>query len=300
MDYTQSNSYDTDAGTGHRLHEDAKAIPTVWSGKDANSILWSLMEIVNAAGLAPKQFNKADASTYGVLLSALRSAGVFQTPAQFDNTTKAATAAFVQRALGNFAGFNSYAVDTVLTAAHFGQLVRMTGATARTFTMPASGAALQLGACVSFFNAGTANMTVARAGADVIQVNSATITSIVLMPGDTLTLMNAGAGTWVAAGGSAALGYSGQFAASLATPGWRKLPSGDIEQWGQIVLVTSGAGVAATFPLSFPTACRGVVLTPNSSVSAPWYLTGLPTQGGFTAAQGFTGSTTYSYKAWGN
>jgi hypothetical protein len=73
MDYTQSNSFDTDAGTGHRMHEDAKAIPTVWSAADANSIIWSLMEIAAAAGLPGLQFNKATPATYRVVLNALRS-----------------------------------------------------------------------------------------------------------------------------------------------------------------------------------------------------------------------------------
>ncbi len=73
MDYTLSNSYDIDAGTGQRMHEDAKAIPTVWSGLDANSIIWSLMEIIKATGLGGLQFNKANPATYQVLLTALRS-----------------------------------------------------------------------------------------------------------------------------------------------------------------------------------------------------------------------------------
>lgn len=76
MDYTLSNSYDTDAGTGHRMHEDAKAIPTVWSGSDANSIIWSLMEIIAATGLAGIQFSKASPTSYRVLLKALRSNGL--------------------------------------------------------------------------------------------------------------------------------------------------------------------------------------------------------------------------------
>lgn len=64
MDYTQSDSFDTDANTGNRFHEDSKAVPTIFSGKDANSLIWSLMELLKAAGIEGKQFNRADPSTY--------------------------------------------------------------------------------------------------------------------------------------------------------------------------------------------------------------------------------------------
>lgn len=96
MDYTQSDSFDTDVATGHRYHEDTKPIPTIWSAKDANSIIWSLMSIINAAGLVPKQFDKNNPDSYGVLLAALSRVGVFATPPSSDNSTRAATTAFVR------------------------------------------------------------------------------------------------------------------------------------------------------------------------------------------------------------
>lgn len=73
MDYTQSNSYDTDAGTGNRMHEDSKAVPTAVSDLDMNSIMWSLMEVLKAAGLPGIQFDKADPASYQQLLKAMRS-----------------------------------------------------------------------------------------------------------------------------------------------------------------------------------------------------------------------------------
>ena len=94
MDYTLSNSYATDAGTGQRMHLQAQAIPTAVSDLDMNDILWNLMEIVKAAGLAAAQFDKTVPATYQKLLTALRSAGVFQTQATNDSSTKVATTAF--------------------------------------------------------------------------------------------------------------------------------------------------------------------------------------------------------------
>ncbi|WP_198084983.1 hypothetical protein [Variovorax sp. E3] len=73
MDYTLSNSYDTDPGTGNRMHEDSKAVPTAVSDLDMNSLIWSSMEIVKAAGLPGIQFDKVNPASYRLLLKALRS-----------------------------------------------------------------------------------------------------------------------------------------------------------------------------------------------------------------------------------
>src|SRR5450830_624970 len=99
MDYTLSNGFVTDAGTGNRMHLQAQAVPTAVSDLDMNSLIWNAMEVVKAAGLAGAQFDKTNPATYQKLLTALRAPGVFQTPAQFDFTTKAATTAFVKIAV---------------------------------------------------------------------------------------------------------------------------------------------------------------------------------------------------------
>lgn len=63
--------------------------PAAW----ANAVTDEILAVVGAAGIVPDEANLAQ------LLAALRSAGVFQTSAQFDNTTKAATNAFVRNEL---------------------------------------------------------------------------------------------------------------------------------------------------------------------------------------------------------
>jgi hypothetical protein len=73
MDYTQSDSFSKEPANGRNHHEDVKAIPTVWSAKDANSVLWSLMAVVEAAGLAGIQFDKANPASYQQLLKAIQS-----------------------------------------------------------------------------------------------------------------------------------------------------------------------------------------------------------------------------------
>lgn len=71
MDYTHSQDAATDAGTGNKLHSDSAPVPTVWSAEDANSIIWSLMRVVEAAGISAARFNPASAPTYSKVLDAI-------------------------------------------------------------------------------------------------------------------------------------------------------------------------------------------------------------------------------------
>lgn len=89
-----------------------------------------IMAVIAAAGIAPSDANLAQ------LLAALRSAGVFQTPTQYDGTTKPATTEFVQRALGNTRGAVGYSVSATLGDADVGKLVSLGGSGAKTLTLP--------------------------------------------------------------------------------------------------------------------------------------------------------------------
>ncbi|KLN54740.1 phage tail protein [Variovorax paradoxus] len=71
MDYTLSDSYFTHTGTGQRMHKEVQAVPTAVSDKDMNSLLWSVMEVVKAGGLAGVQFDPDVPSTYNLLLRAI-------------------------------------------------------------------------------------------------------------------------------------------------------------------------------------------------------------------------------------
>lgn len=71
MDYTLSPNYVTHGGTGNRMHEADQPLPTVVGERDMNSVLWSLMEVVKAAGLTGIQFDPAVPASYQRLLQAL-------------------------------------------------------------------------------------------------------------------------------------------------------------------------------------------------------------------------------------
>lgn len=76
MDYTQASAYVTHSGTGQRMAQDNLPVPTACTAQDFNMVVWSLMEILKANGVAGAQFNPDSPATYQKLLTALRKMGV--------------------------------------------------------------------------------------------------------------------------------------------------------------------------------------------------------------------------------
>lgn len=231
-------------------------------------IMEELMAIISAAGITPAQGNLTQ------LLTALRSAGVFQTPGQFDNTTKAATTEFVQRALGNFAGFRELAVNTTLDASDCGKVITVNNATI-TLTLPAA-TGLAVGAAITFCNVspqGSATVTIQRQGADSIWVSSGQgLTSFTLAPNESVTLVRQTASAWKQVSGQIGFG------SSLAANGYQKLPSGLIVQWGLYTTAGTTNSAAISYPIAFPNNVLNVVATHESSVSGSIYAVATNTQ----------------------
>ena len=111
MNYTDSLDRVIHAPTGHTMHTDTAAIPTVQSANDTNMVIWSLMELLKAANLTGKPFNPNDSESYTLLKRALDSiyskldsppfTGEPKAPtaAPFDNSENLATTEYVDRAL---------------------------------------------------------------------------------------------------------------------------------------------------------------------------------------------------------
>ncbi len=127
------------------------------------------------------------------------------TPAQFDNSTKVLTTAFLKRFGVQFSDDAHIAVDTLLSAAHVGGLVTF-NANGKTATLP-DPTTLPSGATISFFSTGLSNV-VQRSGIYQIYVNGTAVNSLTLNGGDTLVLEAIGASGWQAVGGSAVSGYN--------------------------------------------------------------------------------------------
>lgn len=171
------------------------------------------------------------------------------TPAQFDASTAIATMAAVQRALGNFSGHTAITGSTSLTVSNAGQMIQCSGSGPYTVTLPAA-STMQPGTGFFIF-ATTGPITVTRAGADTFFGIAAT--SFTLNTGDSIHIEQASASGWLAYGGTASLGYSAVFGASIAANGYQKLPSGLIIQWGVAIIPSGSPGtLAITYPIAFP------------------------------------------------
>lgn len=64
MNYTKSDAFITAVGTGNPMHQGDLPVPTAVSAVDMNMVIWSLMAVVEAAGLTGADFDPDDASTY--------------------------------------------------------------------------------------------------------------------------------------------------------------------------------------------------------------------------------------------
>lgn len=139
----------------------------------------------------------------------------------FDSTTKLATTEFVQRALGNFR-FSIYNINASrnVTLDDVGATLATNTASNITLTLP-SVADAPGGAAFHFYNQGAGTTTIAgNAGSAQIRAGRTTMTSLQLLPGDTVSLVRVpGDGVWYALHGSAANRYSGAMQGAVwATP----------------------------------------------------------------------------------
>lgn len=262
MDYTLSPDYATHAGTGNRMHEENAAVTTVWSEEDANSVIWSLMQVVKDMGLVGVPFDEAVPGSYQVLVKAIK------------------------RASGlNVTTVNFAASPFALTADHAGMV--LVDATAGNVVINLPAANVLAGLHYAFRRTDTSanTVTVNRAGADTIDEADVALT---IPAKGTRHLRSNGVSAWPTIGAFAATQAETEagnddakfvtpkkmrmgFAASFGASGYIALPTwlgGLILQWGGTV-VHSGSGNVGTntFPISFITAGYRVVLTDISSTN---------------------------------
>ncbi|KVO60294.1 hypothetical protein WJ78_23625 [Burkholderia ubonensis] len=178
------------------------------------------------------------------------------TPGQFDSSTRLATTAFVQRALGSFQMSASLPVGTTNgSVADIGKYFTQQGAAAATYALPST-TELPSGAAIGFKVTSNFPLTIQCNGGDVISANGQTLSSLTLGTGDDVMLVCPQKGFWFASG-SAVVGQSSKFAASLNSNGYQKLPSGLIIQWGY-TSVPANSLLTVPLPIAFPNASFGV------------------------------------------
>lgn len=199
------------------------------------------------------------------------------TQGQFDNSTKLATSAFVQTALGNFRSVIASGGTTTLTAAAIGSIIDCNAA--GTVTLPL-GSTLVSGAALWLFSV-VNGVTISRQGADIISINGAAVNSVTLNQGDSLYLVWFQGVGWLAIGGTAQMGSAALFASVKSGNGYQKLPGGLILQWGQYLnssaAYTTGSWLAIPLNIAFPTA--GLMALVTNAFSTPSTAPTLTTSG---------------------
>lgn len=167
-----------------------------------------------------------------------------------------------------FAGWYSITVPgSAIPASACGKAVQLALSSTGTVTLPAANS-VPAGSALHVTNtSGTYTATLQRVGADLIVMAPST-SSITLAPGDDVVLISNGVDTWFAIAGTGRMGAAGAFGSSLAPNGWQKLPSGLIVQWGVVFSVAGMAVPSVSFPVAFPSFCRGVQLTVGSAEAA--------------------------------
>ncbi|KVM69845.1 hypothetical protein WJ61_22430 [Burkholderia ubonensis] len=167
------------------------------------------------------------------------------TPAQFDNSGKLATTAFVQQALGNFQGFVPLTASATLTASQTGSFIEARGTSGYSIALPSP---LTPGLVFTIFNANSNSVTLSTSIGAIYSANNSS-SSYIMTVAQSAQLVSDGS-NWVV--------ISGQAVGALVTNGYQKLPSGLIIQWGG-VQIPAGAMYTYNFPIAFPFACFSLV-----------------------------------------
>jgi hypothetical protein len=239
-----------------------------------NMLMAELLAILSAAGITP------DKTQSNQLLQALNSAGVFITEAQFDNSTKPSTTAFVQRALGNVAYDTGVNAAATLTAAAWGQAIGLSGAGGYTVNVPQSSSGAN-GTVIWFQSTASSPVTLAAQGSDKFFPNqSGGVATLTVNPGENVAIVNNAAGQFGILSGTATLKFLAAFASSW-TPGAgnQMLPGGLEFEFG--VATPAGGSAIIPFASSFASSCYLVLAI----------IAGSSGQYGFVNVTGWTAGT---------
>lgn len=199
-----------------------------------NDLQENIVGMIAAGGIA---LSKGDSTQ---LLTALRSAGIFQTQPQFDNSTKAATTAFVKLAGLLFNTQNIITTSTALTAVHCGS--RLTVNANCTVTLPAANT-IPNGSVITIGSV-TTSVTVAPAAGNSIEATTGNIT---LAFGDQVILMSDGGAVWLKIVDTSLTADKAKSPSLLGSNGYKQFRDGTIIQWVNGAAGQVGATVANSF-----------------------------------------------------
>lgn len=185
----------------------------------------------------------------------LSAGGTSTTAALYDSSTKIATTAFTQRALGNHSKLTLDTTSRTLTTADLGSFIHASVA-GITLTLPAK-AGIPEGSTITIKNTSAVGaVTIDPSGADTFYVTGATVGTLVLEIGESAIFTVAGL-SWLVTGDTVTRRLP-TFARQNGTSGWQRFPSGLMLQWRSISVPGSGSAIA-TWPTPFTSACHSVI-----------------------------------------
>ena len=99
--------------------------------------------------------------------------------------------------IGSMAGtYTSNTTSLTLTTSNLGKAGVFYGSAAAAWTLPAAPAAGSYGKSINIMNRGSAAVTLSRSGTDVMYIDGASATSVVIYPGESIALISE-AGCWI-------------------------------------------------------------------------------------------------------
>jgi hypothetical protein len=175
-------------------------------------------------------------------------------------TTQLATTEFVKNAGLQVGNIFTVSSTSNMSVSYLGSSVLLSGAGGFTVTLPGSGnlSSGLYGKFITLLNVSSGDVVVSTVSADNITAGNNSVSSFTLKAGDRAIVYLASANYWHLLAGEASLRYSGSFGFSANQPGYQRLPSGIIIQWG----ITNNSSVnpqVVNLPVAFPNA--GLVAT---------------------------------------
>lgn len=162
-----------------------------------------------------------------------------------DTLTPVQVAALLAQSL---AGIRVITATTALTSADVLKYITSVTASNITVTLPPS-AGLPDGFYVDVAAQNSGNVTVTATGASIYFLGNPSPVTPVLRTGSYARFVWF-SNQWNVINGPAQLGSSYEFGSSLASPGWQRLPSGLMLQWGA-VLLTGVSDLSISYPIAY-------------------------------------------------
>lgn len=195
------------------------------------------------------------------------------TQPRFTSNTVLATTDFVQSRGQQFNGASSFNGSGLVagTVAHIGGIVHFWGSNAQSYSIPNSAITnVTQGSVIRLQNWSTQPLTVLPQGADRLQ-ESLSIPSSgqvrIISPDSYIDLIYFGDNLWLMYG-SGLQHASQQWAKSLGTTGYYRMPNGLIEQWGfrYALLNEATLPIDTVFPIAFSTSCLSLVVSTGIAI----------------------------------